>query len=138
MGSSTTGTRFGVVLAVFLSSLCFSFNFSPVLYFHVLFPFCFWSLFVSHSFGHTLNLLLGEKSLPPSVFAIDVGGWIGMIPGVLLHVTRACILGVAFMLARMVCANEVCALLCCCVSKFSVALSNILLIYLKLGHVVLC
>ena len=62
MGSSTTRTSFGVVIAVFLSALHLSFNFfSPVLYFHVLFPFCFWSFFLSHSFGHTLNLLLGGK-----------------------------------------------------------------------------
>ena len=48
-----------------------------------------------------------------------------MIPGVLLRVTRVCILGVACMLVHVVGVNNVCALFCCCVSKFSVALSNI-------------
>ena len=48
-----------------------------------------------------------------------------MIPGVLLRVTRACTLGVARMFARVVGVDTVCALFCCCVSKFSVALSNI-------------
>ena len=38
---------------------------------------------------------------------------------------RACTLGVALMLARVVGVDDVLALLCCCVSKFSVALSNI-------------
>ena len=98
----------------------------PVLYFHVLFPFRFLNFVFSHSFGHPLILLLGGgNSLPPSVFAIDVGGWVGVIPGVLLRFTRACTLGVARMLARVVGVDEVCALFCCCVSKFSVALSNI-------------
>ena len=63
--------------------------------------------------------------MPPSVFAIDVGCWVGMIPGGLLGVTRTCTLGVARMLARVVGVDEVCAVLCCCVSEFSVALSNI-------------
>ena len=48
-----------------------------------------------------------------------------MIPGVLLSVTHACTLSVARMLARVVGVDKVCALFCCCVSKFSVALSNI-------------
>ena len=38
--------------------------------------------------------------MPPSVFSIGVGGCFGMIPGVLLRVTRSCTLGVARMLAR--------------------------------------
>ena len=48
-----------------------------------------------------------------------------MIPGVLLRVTRACTLGVAHILARVVGVDEVCVLFCCFLSKFSVALSNI-------------
>ena len=48
-----------------------------------------------------------------------------MIPGLLLRVTQVFTLGVARMLVRMVGVDNVCALFCCCVSKFSVALSNI-------------
>ena len=46
-----------------------------------------------------------------------------MIPGVLLRVTRACTLGVARILARVIGDDNVCALFCCCVSKSSVVLS---------------
>ena len=67
----------------------------------------------------------GKYYLPPSVVIIVVGGCCGMIPGVLLRVTRACNLGVACMLARVVGVDNICALFCCCVSKLSVALSNI-------------
>ena len=63
--------------------------------------------------------------MPPSVFDIGVGGYFSMKPGMLLRVTRACTLGVASMLVRVVGVADVCALLCCCVSKVSVALSNI-------------
>ena len=61
MGSSTTGTCFEVVLVVFLSALRFSYNVLTVLCFHVFFTFRFLSFFFSHSFDHSLNLLLGEK-----------------------------------------------------------------------------
>ena len=63
--------------------------------------------------------------MPLSVFASGVGGWVGMIHGVLLRVTRSCTLGVARMLERVVDVDEVCVLFFCFVSKFSVALSNI-------------
>ena len=57
MGSSTMGTCFGVMLAVFLSALRFSFNFfsrSLFSFLEFIFP---------HSFGHPLNLLLRGKTL---------------------------------------------------------------------------
>ena len=38
-------------------------TFSRVLYFSASFSYYFWSLFFSHSFGHPLNLLFGEKTL---------------------------------------------------------------------------
>ena len=76
--------------------------------------------------------------MPPSVFTIVVGVCFGMTPGVLLRVMRACTLGVARMLARVVGVDDVFALFCCCVSKLSVALSNIFLIFLMLGHAVPC
>ena len=69
--------------------------------------------------------------MQPSVFDIGVGGCFGMIPGLLLRVTRACTLGVACMLARVVGVDDVFALFCYCVSKFSVALSNICAIFPK-------
>ena len=63
--------------------------------------------------------------MPLSVFSSGLGGWVGMLPAILLCITRACTLGVARMLARMVGVDEVCVLFCCFVSKFSVELSNI-------------
>ena len=61
MGSSTTGTSFGVIIALFLSALRSSFNFFATSLFSCLFSFHFWILFFSHSFDHPLNLLLGKK-----------------------------------------------------------------------------
>ena len=123
MGSSTTGIRFVVVLAVFLSALRFSFNiFARSLFSGLVYLSFLEFLFLTFLWPPSESALGGENSLSPSVFAIDVGCWVGMIPGVLLLVTRACTLGVARMLTCVVGVYEVCALFCCCVSKFSVAL----------------
>ena len=59
MGSSTTGTCFGVVREVFLSALRFSFNFFVSSLFSCLVFLSFLELIFSHSFGHPLNLRLG-------------------------------------------------------------------------------
>ena len=124
MGSSTMGTPI-CVLAVVLTDLSFSCNFfasslfsclvslalsgcaplysgdymrclSFFLSFELLgLEFPFLALFLPPS-----EFDIGAKnSLTPSVFSIGVGGWVGMIPGVLLRVTRACTLCVARMLA---------------------------------------
>ena len=71
------------------------------------------------------SAIVGKNSLPLSVFASGVGGWVGMIPGVLLRVTRASTLVVSHMLARVVGVDKVCVLFCCFVSKCFVVLSNI-------------
>ena len=63
--------------------------------------------------------------MPLSIFASGVGGWVGMIPCVLLRITRESTLFLAHMLAHVVGVDEVCVLFGCFVSKFSVALSNI-------------
>ena len=101
MGSSTMGTPFGVVLAVVLPALSFSCNFfasslfsclvSLALYgcaplylgesmrclsFFFLLNFLVWSFFFSHSFGHPLNFILGEKLF--ATFRIcQWCGWLG-------------------------------------------------------------
>ena len=63
MGSSTTGTCVGVVLAVFLSDLRFSFNFFARSLFSCLVFLSFLEFIFSHYFGHPLNPLLGENTL---------------------------------------------------------------------------
>ena len=125
MGFSITGICVEVVLVVFLSDSCFSLIFSRGLYFLVLFFFHFWSLFFSHSFGHPLKLVLGEKFLPPYVFSMVVAFRVVIIPGVLLRVNLECTRGAVRMLDFVVSGDEVCILCSCFVSNFSLAVSNI-------------
>ena len=126
IGSSPTGTCFGVVLTLYLSALrssfnCFASSLFSCLVFLSFLEFIFLSLFWPPSESATG----GKNSFPPYVFTIVVGVCFDMIPGVLLRVMRACTLGVARMLARVVGVDDVCALFCCYVSNLSVALSNI-------------
>ena len=59
------------------------------------FPFIFGVYFLSLFWPPSESAVGGKNSLQPYVFDIGVGGCFGMIPGVLLPVTRACTLGVA-------------------------------------------
>ena len=112
--------------SVFMSDLRFSFNFFARSLFSCLAFLSFLEfIFLSLLWPPSESANGGQNSLPLSVFAIGVGGCFGMIPGVLLHIMRACTLGVARMLMRVVGVNDVCALFYCCVSKISVALSDI-------------
>ena len=111
MGSSTMVTRFGVVLAVVMSALRFKFFASSL--FSCLVSLSFFEfLFLTLLWPPSESAIRGKNSLPPSVFSVGVGGWVGIIPGVLLRVTQACTLGVALMLERVVGVDEVCALFC--------------------------
>ena len=73
-------------------------------------------LFLTLLWPPTESDIVGKNYLPLSVFASSVGGWVGIIPGVLLRVTRSCTLGVARMMAHVVGVNEVFLLFCCFVS----------------------
>ena len=126
MGSSTMGTCFVVMLAVFLAALCFSFNcFARSLFSCLVFLSFLEFIFLSLFWPPSESAIGGKNSLPPPVFSIGVVGCFGIIPGVLLRITRACTLGVVCMFARVVGVDNFCALFCCYVFKFSVALSNI-------------
>ena len=67
-------------------------------------------IFLSLFWPPSESAIGGKNSFPPYVFTIVVGVCFGMTPGVLLRVTRACTLGVARMLARVVVVDDVCAL----------------------------
>ena len=87
MGFSTMGTRFGVVLALVLLALRFSFNFFASSLFSCLVSLSFLEfLFLTLLWPTSESVIVGKNSLSLSVFYSGVGGWVGIIPGVLLRV----------------------------------------------------
>ena len=75
IGSSTTGTCFGVVRAVFLSDLRFSFIFFVSSLFTCLVSLSFLEfIFLPLFWPHSESAIGGKNYLPPFVFAIGVGG----------------------------------------------------------------
>ena len=122
IGFSTTGTCFGILLALYLSALRSSFNFfASSLFFCLVFLSLLEFIFLTLFWPPSESAIGGENSLPPSVFIIGVG----IMPVVLFHVTCAFTLGVDHMLARVVGVDDVCALCCTFVSRFSVALLKV-------------
>ena len=98
---------------------------SRVFYFLVSSSLHFWSLFFSHCCGHPLNLLLGGKTLWHLPYLLLVLVVVLVWYLVCCCASREHVPLVACMLAHVVGFDSVCALFYWCVSKFSVALSNI-------------